>query len=392
MKRAFTIVYIVLFCIVLLIPAFMWLSGIKEGRKFFDNRKPAELPEFNINRLDPYPMKFDSFFNDHFPLRNTSIYSLNYMDAHYFGKSPKPDMVTVGTDGWLFPGGPELQFVLGQQPLSDTMVSMMIAELNERHEFCKANGAEFRLVVVPAKTTLYPEYLPMHYQLGNWISPMEVFMKRATKESKAPILYLLDSLVAQKATHQLYLKADTHWNDEGTYFGYRAIMNWMYPGDQRKKLYQTDFVPIDQWVQAGNFSDMLGMGDYWNDTIRTLAYPGSAVVHPRDKENYPCDSSWFSYCVDYEIAWQNADTTLPGLLVIRDSFTNQMMQHLLGSHFGRSTFIWDYWQHKLNKEIFLKEKPKVVLCIMNERFLLNLAKYPNKEEKGGANFLRTKYW
>ncbi len=393
MKRAFTFIYIALFCAILLVPGVMWISGIQETRKSFENRKLAKLPTFNIARLDPFPVQFDSCFNDHFPIRNSLIYSMNYVEARFYNKSPQPNLVLVGTDGWLYPGGDEFEFVIGQKGISDTMISLIIAELNSRYEECQKLGAEFRVVIVPAKSTLYPEHLPLHYQMGEWENPMQRILRRSTLECKAPILYLLDSLKKHKSEQELYLKTDTHWNDAGAYYGYRSIMNWIYPADAQKKLVPIDFSTCTVSTNLGNLSAMLGLGDYWRDSMRVVKFNQTDLnVYDRYPEDYPCDTVRFNYCWEYELAFQNTDTTLPGLLVIRDSFTNRMMRTMLASHFGRTTYIWDYWQHKLNKEIIQKEKPKVVLCIMNERFLLNFAKYPNNEETSGFNYATPKYW
>jgi hypothetical protein len=365
----------------------MWTFGIKEGWSFMDNRKPAELPEFDLTYLDPLPNKYTDFYNDHFPLRNSSIYALNYADARFFLKSPCPNEVTVGQDGWLYPGKDELDFLIGVQPISDSIVTELIKELNERYEFCKANGTEYRLVVVPSKAALYPEHLPANIHLDPKSMPMNRLLSRSVNECNTPILYLLDSLKKHKGEKQLFLSTDTHWNQYGSYFGYRAIMNWMYPEMSQQAIHKLDTLAEKNKVVVGNLSKILGLGNYWNDTLPTIEFHNESYVHTSAVGLYPCDSSWFSYCSEYSLTWQNQDSTLPGLLVIRDSFTNDLLKKLLCSHFGRTTFIWDYWQHKLNKEIIQKEKPNVVIDIMNEGFLLKLIKYPNKNETGGVNFL-----
>lgn len=392
MKRFAAALYIVTFCIIIVIPIVMWITRTEEPYPFFDNRKQAEMPVIKISNLDPVPLKVDNFINDHFPLRNTAIHWLNYTDARYLGKSPKADAVTVGNDGWLFGSALELEFTLGLHQTSDSLITRLINELNYRYDYCKSRGAEFRLIIIPAKSSIYPEFLPFQYKIGRTGTAVEQLLRRSEKECKAPILYLLDSLRKHKNSKLLYHKSDTHWNAFGTLYGYQSIMKWM--GTDSKDIieYPDDFDNTEMQIQGGDLSNMLGLGRYWNDTMYTLHLAARRLAKVRDKENYPCDNSWFTICEEYELAYGNSDTTLPRLLVIRDSFTNLLMQNLLASHFGRSTFIWDYWQHKLNKEIIDKEQPDVVLCIMNERFLMNPVKYPNSEEKPGANFLEMELW
>lgn len=135
MRRIGFSIYIKLFCAILLIPEGMWICGIKEPCPFFDNRRPAALPKFDITNLDPYPAKLDSFINDNFPVRNTAIHWLNISNARYFSVSPKPEVVTVGSDRWLYDGEDDANFVLGMKPVADSLITMMIEELNSRQQY-----------------------------------------------------------------------------------------------------------------------------------------------------------------------------------------------------------------------------------------------------------------
>lgn len=377
MAKKLSLLYIILVCGILITPGILWISGIKDPRPFMDNRNPAPMPAFDIAHLDPFPVKYEAWFNDHFPYRNSSIAFLNFCDTRYFHKSPVPTEVTIGTDGWLYPGTDYMEFVTGQQPLSDDTITAMINELNARYEKCKAMGAEYRLVIIPAKSAMYPEHLPFAYRFSLWKHPVDKLMERCSAECKAPVLYLLDSLKAHKGERELFIPSDSHWSDAGMYYGYRAILNWIYPNEKRKPVLQVNLDNYKEETHAGNYSQILGMRDYWNEPLRTVYFPSDTAVHVRSKENYPC-ASHFAYCHEYEIPYQNSDTTLPGLLVMRDSYTNTQFQLLLSAHFGRTTFIWDYWQYKLNEEIIANEKPDVVLCIMTETSLMNLYRFRGK--------------
>jgi len=380
MRKIFLQVYVAVFCCILLTPLAVVLSGKQDPLPFFEKRGLAECPELNVALLDPFPAKFERYFNDHFPYRNSSIQLLNYVDLRYFGKSPVPSEIIVGTDGWLFSGTKDMEFLLGQQPLTDSMITAMIAELNDRYEKCRSIGAEYRLVILPSKVSLYPEHLPLTYRFTKWQFPMEAFMKRCSAECKAPVLYLLDSLRAHKDEQELFYHYDSHWNDAGYYYGYRSIMSWVLTGSDRRQLLDVDLSkPKEALTLPGNYTEMLGMQADQHELFRVPDCPGDSVVHDRAKEGYPCRAG-FGYCDQYELAYRNTDTTLPGLVVVHDSYTNSNMQRMIAAHFGRSTFIWDYWEHKLNKEILAKEKPDLVLCIMCENFLPNLLKFPNRSE------------
>ncbi len=389
MKRIGSLIYIVIFCLVLVIPAGMWLCGVKEPYPFFDNRRPATIPEFDISHLDPYPQKMEAFINDNFPLRNTAIHWLNITHALQFAISPKPEMITVGTDRWLYEGEDDANFVLGMKPIADSMINLMIEELNSRQEYCKSVGAEFRLVIIPNKLTMYPEHWPTHFQLAKkYPTPAELLLSRGAGKCSVPILYLRDSLKQHKASYQLYPSTDSHWNYIGTYFGYGYIIRWLKNDPSFPITPFSDITASIDTVRSSDLSYIMGINE-WQDTIYTCKLPPNAAVKQINEPAYPCDTLCFPYCWEYHQTFVNSDTTLPRIMIMRDSFTGELMRGLLAQNFSRSTFIWDYWQHKLNKEIISSEKPDIVLCILNERFLMNLVKYRQRDEVPGSSCMKS---
>jgi hypothetical protein len=114
-----------------------------------------------------------------------------------------------------------------------------------------------------------------------------------------------------------------------------------------------------------NIVEMLGMSSIWKNTFVKLKPRRPFPLKEGKRMNYPCPPA-FPYGWEYEIPFQNTDTLLPGLMVVRESFTNELFRNLLASHFGRTTYIWDAWEHRLNADIILQEKPKLVLCMIIE--------------------------
>lgn len=381
------IAYIVLFVCMLLTPAVLWIAGVKDPMPFTENRRKAALPDFNINSLHKYPVRLDSFFNDTFPFRNTMVFESNYINVRYFKKSAVPDRVLLGSDDWMYNLDEAYEFYTGRRKFSEEELAKMAAEITDRGEKCKAAGAEYRIVIIPSKINMYPEYLPLWVKqdkAGNMAAQTISYLQQHTP---VKITYLLDSLQAAKKHGILYRKGDTHWNEWGMYYGYRAIASWLkkdYPYIRVEA--PEEFMFTDSMCYTGDLIQMMGLTSVWPSPNAFIIPKKASTVINREKVNYPCDNDWFGNCYAYEEARINtADSTLPGLLATRDSYTNYRLMELLGQHFTRSTFIWDYWQHKLNPAILANEKPKVVLCLMSERFLENFLKYPNAQEPGGMN-------
>ena len=65
-----------------------------------------------------------------------------------------------------------------------------------------------------------------------------------------------------------------------------------------------------------------------------------------------------------------SDTTAPKILVIRDSFGDQLIP-FLKEPFSESVFIFDGWDYGLNKEIIETVKPDIVIFLGLETHIEN---------------------
>ena len=98
------------------------------------------------------------------------------------------------------------------------------------------------------------------------------------------------------------------------------------------------------------------------------------ILQERSKEaakrNYPVPRG-FAKASEYEMAFEQADTTLPRAVFIRDSYGELLMPYFK-ENFSRSVFIFDAWQYTFNKEIIEAEKPDIVVLEITEPFIFNL--------------------
>ena len=377
MRRFFKIFYLFLFCFILSAPLLLNVFEIQEKKQSTENRKLKELPTFDINHLDPFPSKFEAFYNDHFPFRNTMLSDLSYVYSRYFLKSPMPEKVVLGVDDWMYALNSDFNYYTGKEKFSNGLTDSILQELKRRSDTCNRLGVEYRIIVVPSKPKLYPENLPSYF-FKSENDPVSSLLDMIREKTKIPVLYLEDSLKKYKKSGKLYMKLDTHWSDLGTYYGYCGIINWLKIDHPRLKPVSIDnFYLRDTLIKSGNICNQLGLDEFYSEEKTLFKEKIRLSWRERKKENYPV-WSWFGYPWEYEKAYQNIDSTLPGLLIIRDSFTNELLQQLMASHYGRTTVIWDYWQHKLNYNIIRNERPRFVIDIINELFLKNYAAYPEK--------------
>ncbi|MFN6040165.1 MAG: alginate O-acetyltransferase AlgX-related protein, partial [Bacteroidota bacterium] len=211
---------------ILFAPLIVNLIGITEKKQSSENRKLQELPEFDIKHLDPFPAKFENFFNDHFPFRNTLLSYLFNVQARYFLRSPHPEKVVLGSDEWMFSNNSDLNYVIGNEDFTNGQKDTIINELKRRNDTCKKLGIDYRIIVVPSKPAVYPEYLPYYYSRSKK-DPVTDLINEIKLNTGIPILYLKDFLIQKKASNKLFYKHDTHWNETGTFFGYEAAIYWL---------------------------------------------------------------------------------------------------------------------------------------------------------------------
>jgi alginate O-acetyltransferase complex protein AlgJ len=379
-SRLTQLIFLVLFSVLLATPLVLRVFGIKESFLSFENKKQSSQPSFDLSNLDPFPGQYETWYTDHFPLRNTLLFGYNYCNARFLGKSPKPEMLTIGKKGWLYMTNDEMNIYQGKEKFDSTDLKKSLKEIEYRRKECAAIGADYYVVIIPDKQTVYPEYLPDGLKKASGPNATDQLIGYLRQHSSLKLLDLRPALIAGKKYGPLYLKGDNHWNELGAFVGYREIVNWLRKDISIAEPLGMEEVEIhDTVTRGGNMIGMLGMEWFWKETRKKVnpLHPFRAME--RKKMNYAIPSK-FAYTDLYEGAFQNTDNNLPGLFVVHESFTTVEMKRFLASSFGRSTFIFDKWEHRLNKDILLQEKPKVVICMLLESFVHCFERNPDNPE------------
>ncbi|HXC03230.1 MAG TPA: hypothetical protein VNZ86_00685 [Bacteroidia bacterium] len=375
--KALRIFFIVLFLLILVIPGFVLLTGWKDKTASFENKAETPMPVFKLSNLDPFPAKYEDYYNTHFPARNSLLFLYNYFQARYLLKSPKPSEVTIGSNGWLYLANYEQQVYTGELRFSKADLQQTVDELNYRKQVCDSLGAEYRVVIVPSKFSIYPEFLPPSLTKYEGDNATDQFVKAMRSQSSVPVLDLRPVLQNFKKEGLLFMKGDNHWNSLGAYCGYKSIIDWLRTTYRiPPPLPQSELRFYDTLV-IGNIIGMLGMDKYWHNTFLK-----AAPLHPLPEEriaapDYPCPPK-FGYPDQWIDQHRMADTSLPSILVIRESFATVFFRDLFSCHFKSSLYIWDNWEHRLNRNIIQGQKPKIVLCIVIESMIDCFKNYPDK--------------
>ncbi|MFI5151313.1 MAG: hypothetical protein ACHQRM_16395 [Bacteroidia bacterium] len=374
--KTLRIIFISLFILILIIPGIVDLIGWKDKTASFENKAELKKPSFQLDNLDPYPAKYEAWFNTHFPARNSILFLYNYFTARYLHKSPKPEQVTIGNDGWLYLANYEQQVYTGQLRFSEAELRQTMDEINYRKKVCDSLGAEYRIVVIPSKFSIYPEYVPSGIEKYQGLNATDQFIRAIASKSSVKYLDLRPVLREEKKSGMLYMKGDNHWNSRGAFVAYKALINWLrkdYP--LTAPLQESDMHFYDT-LQTGNIISMLGMDKIWHNTFVKAVPLHPLPQHQAVFPDYKCPDG-FGYPWEYLDKRVTADTALPSVLVIRDSFTNIFLREQLSSHFSSSLYVWDKWEHRLNRNIIAGEKPRIVLCVVIESMVDCFKNYPD---------------
>lgn len=195
----------------------------------------------------------DEWATDHLPIREPAIGAARALSRGLFGESarlggggsPRPPVaggpapssepeldpsvfpdVVRGRQGWLFLGHD-----VSYKCLPALKLDRVIAGLRRWRSVVEASGREFRLVIAPDKSTVYPEFMPRDF-VG------EECMKRRRREfwRRVPdatgAFDLRDVLrqVGRRDGRPSYPRIDTHWRHSGALSMTRHLAESLRPG------------------------------------------------------------------------------------------------------------------------------------------------------------------
>lgn len=373
-KRIYGIVSIVLFGIIIYFPSSNYIFNFSsfENISTRENRKLADLPEVDIQKLDPFPAKFETYYNDHFIFREQLLYCHTLMNYFLFHRSPVPEKVTLGKDSWLFYADKERQVFEGKFKISDENIQKIVSEIEYRDSIFKSKNIQFVVMITPMKADIYPELLPSYYRRCSCENATDKVVKALLSKPQLTIVHPKNQILAAKKIVQTYYKLDNHWNKAGAFYAYQDLIKSINAKLNNKKAYliSPNEVELNKlMVKGGNLANMIGLDNILKEIDYSYVIKNTKASEGI-KRNYPVTPG-FAYENEYEMVSINSDTTLPKALVIRDSYCVALMPYLNES-FREVVYIFDAWQYKLNMDIVEKEKPDVVILQIFEPHISNI--------------------
>lgn len=304
LSRVLTVVAVAL---LLVLPALDSLLNIDPTPTPPDTRHPAPKPtfEWSSNAVAKYPSQFTPYFDDHFGFRSSLLRLNQLINLHVFGVTGTSTGV-YGKERWLFLRDEiENDF----QPLDPVVLDKIVLNLVSYQRWFEARDIEFLFVVVPNKSSIYPEYLPRGVKPDSSRSRLSQLEQSL---GEIELLDLREPLIQAKDRERVYYKTDTHWSGAGQRVGHRALIETL---SKQFGVYTSFELPEvrDREIEIQqNFSRVQTYPGYETERIAKYEVAGPAAQITR---------IWREDRLDGRTVWSTRDDKrLPRALVLHDSF------------------------------------------------------------------------
>ncbi|NTV47573.1 MAG: hypothetical protein HGB11_13885 [Chlorobiales bacterium] len=345
-----------------------------------EKRQLAQLRAFswNLSSLREWPKNLNLYLNDHFFHREDLVF-LNALPRVKFLRRAPSFLVSIGKDDWYFFNGDWVLHDFLRKPDQEGVARAQFWEklLTLRQRRLQQAGVHYLVAAAPNKESVYPEFLPERIAQRAGTPMLEEFAAHMRESPMADhFLDLGDSLKAAKAGGRVYFKTDTHWNERGAYFAYRAII-------EKLRKWYPDIVPL---AEEG-FEKRAGENSAGGDIVFFMGLRGAIAETGEERwlRLSPCAKpkdrivTTKSLPVGKTLLANGCPTAIPlRLLVISDSF-GPGLRGYLSETFQDVVFCRDFNLPDLQG--FIAEyRPDVVLDLRVARYLPNLMT-PGPDEK-----------
>jgi alginate O-acetyltransferase complex protein AlgJ len=326
-----------IFIVVIFSPIFSMLFGVFQKSDLKENRAFTLMPPLymDLNIIKKFPHKFESFYNDHFGFRGEAIQLFQKFKLYFFNKSPVLSVI-LAKDQWLFYAGANiLDNYRGLKYYSPLELRAWKDSYVKKRDWLEKRGIVYLVVIVPEKSTIYPEHLPSDFTKVNLSTTDQLVHYLQKKQSYSNILNLRESLLDAKKKFQPYFRTDTHWNNMGAFDGYHSILNklnQLHPNLVLKPFDSSRFKLGYKSNHAGDLSYMIGAQNFINeDDVRfTPAFSICAKLKVEAESRLVRDGikPLFFECPERKLK----------LVMFHDSFATALIP-FISEHFQRSLYI-----------------------------------------------------
>ena len=258
----------------------------------------------------------------------------------------------IGKEDWLYyTGENNIADYECTSPFTASELQSIRSRLLDWNDQLTDRGIKFYVVFAPNKETIYPQFLPDSVKPGAKSCRIDQVMQEL-RSTQMSVLDLRDPLRSEARTTQVYHRTDTHWNAIGALRASREILS----------LIKKDFPQLT----------LPSLGDYQKkvqpisgDLAAFLPYDERFVEQSISLIPLAPHRAELEEGADRMIISSIPESTLPGALVFRDSFSDALIP-FLSEHFSRTVYAHSF---SVDLDLVDKEKPDIVIFELAQRYL-----------------------
>lgn len=326
MQKILSKIYVLIFILVTFVP---FLFAHREENRIAENENryyanvPKVIEEGQINKN--YTKDFDNWINDNARFRSlfreikvTVLYYLfGYLDMENVG---------VGTNGDFFStASNDIETVQGRNLMNTEKLEEYEGKLYSLQQWLGNKSVDFYYMQCYDKMTMMDNYYPIgvvQYDTRHIGEHTEEYIHQ---KNRVNIVLQYDYLKAELEKKELYYKYHdcSHWNDEGTYIGYKELM---------KKIQQNypeiDYLELEDYEIGYRtaIKDIYGFDYPYEETIRSYR------IKDINAQEMKCDM-FEKLNVKEHTHYFNNTKGKKRILVINDSFIRIKMKNFLAESF-----------------------------------------------------------
>lgn len=205
-----------------------WIIPDREASEM-ENRTLAQLPAFTVGGwLDSsFKNDLEDYVADQFPLRDTFLKTYKKLSTKKLG-IPGADFKQIieGTDGYNFYIYDENQILKVYASKKDTAEAVLWGQrITDAAKLCEDKDVDLIVDFVPSKSESFNDLLPDGAVLNK-----DEELKDIVLDSIPKNVYVIDTMAEFEKMpltykQDLYFHTDHHWNDKGSYEGFKFLCN-----------------------------------------------------------------------------------------------------------------------------------------------------------------------
>ena len=311
-----------------------------------------------------FPERFDPWFSDAWGGREGALQANARLAMEFFGTSPAGHLF-FGEDGWVFTKrSSSMQSFTGTDPLTEGELAAWQRSLEDRRIWLAERGIDHLVVLVPHKSTIYPEKLPASIRRERGTSRREQFLSWMGEHSDVQVLDIAPSLLAAKpgagvedtSLGDLYSPLGVHWSAVGAHAAYAEIVQYLaeHHGAQPPHPLEDFSVEVDP-----------GMGDSWAGRMLLDGVIEMKNLRLKPKVASGVTRSPAPNGSGRDFQYRSPDKEGPRILMAHDSFGPEMRE-ILAPHASLLETRWRGW---LEKSAVDRVEPDLVIELYSELLL-----------------------